>query len=211
MGLQKNGFRRRSRRQDDGGSGVGWLDQIVATGHAAALGFLEGSGGGNGAENVKQRSVGRDLEIEIHKAVHQDADTSEESGDGQSAAGGFSPVVYFGGGMTEDEHQKPDRDGESGETGFDQQLQIIVMSLVHEERGVETAKFRIDDRKSAESPAEHRPLEQHAQAVAVDGEADASTDFFTSFGVNAGQALGEFVAAHPNEKDNHRRQKRAQH
>jgi hypothetical protein len=38
-------------------------------------------------------------------------------------------------------------DGESGQAGFDQQLQIIVVRLVDEKRSVEAAKLRIDDRE----------------------------------------------------------------
>ena len=56
--------------------------------HSAALRFLERRGGGNGTENIKQGGIGRDLQIEIEKAVHQDPDAAEQGRNGQSAAGG---------------------------------------------------------------------------------------------------------------------------
>src|SRR5450755_1143449 len=104
--------------------------------------------------------------------------------------------------MPKDEYEIPDRNGESGQAGLDQQLQIVIVRLVDEEGGVETAKLRIDNWKRAESPTQQRPLEQHMPAVAVDGNANSTADFFTSFAVNAHEALSERVAADPNQKNN---------
>ena len=84
------------------------------------------------------------------------------------------------------------------------------MRLIDEECGVEAAKFWVDDRERAQSPAEERPFEQHAQAVAIDGEAGSSGEFLLRFGMNADETPGEFVPAHPDEKNNHQRQERAQ-
>ena len=62
---------------------------MVPANHAAALGFVQRRGGGDRAENIKQRGVCRDLQIEIEKAVYQDPHTTEQSGHGQRAAGGL--------------------------------------------------------------------------------------------------------------------------
>src|SRR5258708_12837885 len=57
------------------GFGAGFHDQTAAAQYAAALRFLERGGGGDGAENIKQRGVCRNLQIEISKAVAQDSST----------------------------------------------------------------------------------------------------------------------------------------
>src|SRR5208337_2993968 len=134
------------------------------------------------AENVKQRGVCRDLQIQIEKAVDQNSHTTEQRGHGHCTASRLSPILKFARRPAEDQDQKPDGDGESRQASLDQQLQIIVVRLVHEEGGVETAKFRIDDGKGAESPTEKWPLDKHAQAVAIDAEANPSAKFFASFG-----------------------------
>src|SRR5450631_4564437 len=71
-------FRACNRRSRCRSFRVGLHDQIVAANYAAALGFVDWGGGGNCAENVKQRGVGGDLQIEIENAVHQDAHTTEQ-------------------------------------------------------------------------------------------------------------------------------------
>ena len=50
---------------------------------------------------------------------------------------------------------KPDGDAESRKSGFDQQLQVIVVRLIHEKSGVEAAEFWIDDGEGTESPTEN--------------------------------------------------------
>ena len=168
------------------------LDRTAPAKHAATLRFLEWFRGGYRTEHVKQRGVCRDLQIEIKKAVHQDSHATEQRGDGQCAGGVLGPILILklGRGLAENQHQEPDCDGESGQAGFDQQLQIIIVGLVHEEVGVETAKFRVGGGKGAQSPAENGPLHQHVQAVAINGQAKPTVDLFTGFGVNAGQAAG---------------------
>ncbi len=49
----------------------------LAPPYTAALRFLERAGSSNGAENIKQRSIGGDLEVEIQEAVHENADATE--------------------------------------------------------------------------------------------------------------------------------------
>src|ERR1700682_3742987 len=143
--------------------------------------------------------------------MHQDSQTTEECGHGHRAGRGLGPILELTRGLAEDQHQKPDRDGAPNHPGLDQQLQIIIVRMVHEEAGIETAEFRVNNWEGAESPTEEGLLDQHAQTVTIDAEANSSVNFFTGFGVNADQAAGEFVAAHPDEKNNHYRQKRAQH
>ena len=79
------------------------------------------------------------------------------------------------------------------------------MGFIHKEVGVETAEPRIDDGKGSKPPAEERPLGKHAKAVAIDGHANTAADFLAGFGVNAHQAMGEFVAADPDQESNHHR------
>jgi hypothetical protein len=50
--------------------------------HSAALRFLERSGGGNCTENIKQGGIGRDLQIEIEKAVDQYPDAAQQGRNG---------------------------------------------------------------------------------------------------------------------------------
>src|ERR1700675_3752964 len=147
---------------------AGFHDQTAPAKYAAALRFLQRFRGGDRAENVKQPGVCRDLQIEIEKAVYQDSHTSKESGHGYRAARGLGPIIELVCGLAEHQHQKPDRDGEASQAGFDEQLQIIVVRVVHEEGGVKTAKFRVDNGKGAESPTEDGPLDQHAQTVTID-------------------------------------------
>ena len=109
--------------------------------------------------------------------MDEDADAAEQSRHRQCAGRGLGPVLELGGGLAEDHHQKPDGDQKSSEAGFDQQLQVVVVRLVDEERCVEAAKLRIDDGKCAESPAQEGPLEEHAQAVAIDVNAHSAGDF----------------------------------
>src|SRR5260221_8559235 len=83
------------------GFGAGFHDQTAAAQYAAALRFLERGGGGDGAENIKQRGVCRNLQIEIEKAVDQDPYTAEHSGYGYRAAGGLGPILELGCGLAE--------------------------------------------------------------------------------------------------------------
>jgi hypothetical protein len=50
--------------------------------HPATLRFLERPGRGNSAENVKQGGIGRDLQIEIEKAVDQYPDAAQQGRNG---------------------------------------------------------------------------------------------------------------------------------
>ena len=118
--------------------------------------------------------------------MHQDSDATEQGRRGQRAARRLGPILKLGRPTPEDQHQKPGRDRESRHSRLDQQLQIIIVRLVDKEQTVETAKFRVDDGERAESPTQQWPLRKHAQAVAIDAEANPAIDFFTSFGVNAG-------------------------
>ena len=54
-------------------SGDGFKDEIVVA-SAAALRFLKRRGGGQGAQNIKERGVRGYLEIEVEEAVHKNAD-----------------------------------------------------------------------------------------------------------------------------------------
>jgi hypothetical protein len=68
----KHGSRRSALR-------VGLHDQIMPAKHAPPMRLLQRSGGGNRAENVKQRRVCRDLQIEVEEAVDQDPYASEQA------------------------------------------------------------------------------------------------------------------------------------
>lgn len=57
---------------------IGLHNQIVAANHPALLRFLQRGTGGQGTQNVEQGCIGRNLQIEIEKAVDEDAHTPEQ-------------------------------------------------------------------------------------------------------------------------------------
>src|SRR5258708_32538507 len=83
------------------GFGAGFHDQTAPAQYAAALRFLERGGGGDGAENIEQGGVCRNLQIEIEKAVDQDTYTAEHGGYGYRAARGLGPVLELGWSLAE--------------------------------------------------------------------------------------------------------------
>ena len=54
-----------------------------ATQHALALRFLEYGSRSDRAQHIEEGGVGRDLQVEIERAVHEDADATEEGRDGE--------------------------------------------------------------------------------------------------------------------------------
>ena len=88
---------------------------------------MQRTGGRDRAQDKEHGGIRGNLQVEIKKAVNQDADAAEQGGHGERAAGTFGPVVQFGPGVAEREHKKPDRDCESGEPGFGHLSELIII------------------------------------------------------------------------------------
>lgn len=112
---------------------AGFHRQVAAAKDATTLRFMKRRGGSDAAEDVKQGSVRRYLEIEVEKTVNEDTDATEQCGGGQSSGGVFRPILQLGGRSAENLNQKPDGNAESYNARLDEQLQVIVMSLIDKE------------------------------------------------------------------------------
>src|SRR5262249_6691441 len=120
--------------------------QIVPSDHPA-LRFLQCRTRGDGAQRIEKHCIRVNLQVEVEKTVHQDAQASNQRGKSQNAIGIFGPIGKLRSRAAECRYQKPERDAEPDHSCFYQQLQVIVVRLIHEKAGVETAKLRIDLRE----------------------------------------------------------------
>ena len=70
---------------------VRFEDEIVAA-RLAPLRFLKRGGRGDPAENVEQRGISGDLQVEVQKTMDKDSRATEDRGYGQRAIGCFGPI-----------------------------------------------------------------------------------------------------------------------
>src|SRR5579872_4218362 len=90
---------------------------------------------------------------------------------------------------SEHPQQKPQHDGKTERSRFNQRLQVVVMGSTHLRISRETAELRIDFGKYAQAPSEDWFLTEHFQRIAIDRQSGAPRQFRTSPVVNARQSL----------------------
>src|SRR5208282_3288220 len=95
-------------------------------------------------EDVKEGSVGGNLQVEVEQAVDENPATSEDAGQSDGAADVRRPVGDLGERLSIDCDYEPDHCAEPEQAHLGQQLQIVVARLVDKKVGVEAAKLRVD-------------------------------------------------------------------
>ena len=98
---------------------------------------------------------------------------------------------------------KPEHGGKSQCTHLVEQLQVVVVRLVHKHVGVETAVLGVDDGKRAQPPAEYRFVPEYSQRVPVNAQARSAREFRAGIGSKAGHAVRQFRAPEPEEHPGH--------
>src|SRR5439155_26184417 len=136
---------------------------------------------GDGAENIKQRGVGGNLQVEIDEAVHQNSGANKHGHQGYCAVSFVCPVRDFLTRLAEDRHYQPQHDCESHRSGFHKQLDVIIVRFVHVEIGIEAAKLRINVGKCAQPPSEDRFREKHLQTVTRDVHSGSTRQLSSRF------------------------------
>src|SRR5262249_28434037 len=119
-------------------------------------------------EDIEQRRISRDLQVRIEKAVNQQACATEQCGKCYRRIEIPTPIPQFLEGSANCQGEEPQHRQKAENPRFHQQLQVIVVSVVYQLVGVETAELRKDNGKSSQTPAEHRFFSKHDQRIAVD-------------------------------------------
>src|SRR5579863_1913623 len=120
---------------------------------------------GQSAEHIEHGGVRRDLQIEVDETVEQYPRTSQQSSEGHGSVPAELPAARGGQTVAVEEDQKPQHQREAGESGFYEQLGIVVMRFIDEKIGIERAKARINRGEGSESPTEKRAVGKHSQTV----------------------------------------------
>ena len=106
--------------------------------------MLVGTSSGECRECKEKRRVGRNLQIEIIKAVYQYAGNSDDRRQAHRRVNVSRPVLDFAQASAIENSDEPAHDGKAYKARFDSCLNVVIMSFVHEEVGVETAVRGVD-------------------------------------------------------------------
>src|SRR5205085_10199980 len=106
--------------------------------------------------------------------MYKDARAAGHRSHREGAVCCVSPVFQLRQGLTKGKDEKPHCYPEPGAASLDQQLQVVVVSLIDKKTGIEAAELWIDHGESAESPSNEWLLPPHPQGITIDCEAHAT-------------------------------------
>src|ERR1700690_2473544 len=121
-----------------------------------------GGSGGDYTQNIEKGGVRGDVKIEVQKAVGQQSGAARQSSGTDSGGGRVPDEAKVTSAFAIEHDQEPDRHCEPDQTGFEQNFQVVIVGVIHEEAVVEDAVLRKGGGKSSETTAQERVRAKHS-------------------------------------------------
>src|SRR5262249_51522477 len=154
------------RRSVRRGRGSGLRRCFLAAGQAhtfATASFLiwqENFSGSEQAHQQKKQEGGRNVQVEVHKTVHQQPAARGPAAQSQGICERVAFCLKEAQGAEDQDSQKPSAAESADDTRFGERLQVVIVRVIHNLPIVESFIRRIYLLESSEPGAENRMIEE---------------------------------------------------
>ena len=150
--------------------------------------------GGQMSHKEEKKSVRGNVEIEVHKAVNEQARATHEAGQLQRSSEGLAKVAPFAQRLDQQNGQKPERSDSTQNSGLGEGFQIVVVGVIDDSSIVKGFVGRENDLKSAEAGAEDGVIQEDFEGVTAHRSAFSGGGFER---LQGGESLEDLANSEP--------------